>query len=112
MPLQKGETLPCARCNQHRDANIHVQQHGYYSYHKYVDPTDTTCVRIAVDRKAAAKGEPPIHVLETDRRYSRVQILDDQGNVIAEVRWSGTTTDKPTVWVEAPLRRLRGVRET
>lgn len=58
--------------------------------------------RIAVDRKAASQGKPPIHLLEQDRRASRVQIICPCGceKVVAEVRWSGNTVDAPAVWVE------------
>lgn len=60
--------------------------------------------RIAVDRKAAAQGKPPILLIEQDKRASRVQIkCSCCGDTVAEVRWSGNTTDAPAVWIEVPL---------
>lgn len=57
--------------------------------------------RIAVDRVAAAESKPCIYVIEDDVRASRVQIkCPDCDKIVAEVRWSGVTTDAPTVWIE------------
>lgn len=57
--------------------------------------------RIAVDRVAAAESRPCIFVIEDDVRASRVQIkCPDCDRIVAEVRWSGVTTDAPTVWIE------------
>lgn len=57
--------------------------------------------RIAVDRDAAAQSKPPIFLIEDDVRAARVQIkCPCCDRVVAEVRWSGCTTEAPTVWVE------------
>lgn len=57
--------------------------------------------RIAVDRRAAAQGKPPILLIEQNVRAARVQIKCPCCNiVVAEVRWSGNTTEAPAVWVE------------
>lgn len=38
LPSRRTGAAPlCFKCNQHRDANVHIAQHGYANHHAYDD---------------------------------------------------------------------------